>query len=106
MACKNNGNRLVLDLALANLPARPHATYEVSRISTISGLVEAGLGVAAVPRLQMPESGHPTLACVPLVAPTVMRTLGLIHKRGHPLSPPAKQFYDLIAQSQRHLKAA
>jgi DNA-binding transcriptional LysR family regulator len=106
MACKGNGSRLVLDLALAHLPARPHATYEVSRILTISSLVEAGLGVAAVPRLQMPESGHPTLACIPLVAPTVMRTLGLIHKRGHPLSAPAKQLYDLIAQSQRHLKAA
>ena len=105
-ACKGTGNRLVLDLAPANLPARLKLCYEVSRISTLPGLVEAGLGLAAVPRLLMPDSDHPTLACVPLVAPTVMRTLGLIGKRGRPLSHPAQQLYGLIAQTQRHLKAA
>lgn len=106
MSCKGIGNRFVLDLGLAKLPVLLRSCYEVSRISTIPGLVEAGLGVAAVPRLLMPDSGNPGLTCVPLVAPTITRTLGLIRKRGRPLSPPAQQLYDLIGRAQRHLKAA
>jgi DNA-binding transcriptional LysR family regulator len=106
MACKGIGNRFVLDLGLAKLPVLLRSCYEVTRISTIPGLVEAGLGIAAVPRLLMPNSASPALACVPLVAPTITRTLGLIRKRGRLLSHPAQQVYDLITQSQRHLKAA
>jgi DNA-binding transcriptional LysR family regulator len=96
---KGSGNRLVLDLALASILPRPRWCYEVRRLSTIPALVEAGLGVAAVPRLLMTTCGHPTLACVPLVAPIVMRTLGLIRKRGRQLSPAARQLYDLIVQA-------
>jgi DNA-binding transcriptional LysR family regulator len=96
---KGSGNRLVLDLALANLLPRPRWCYEVRRLSTIPALVEAGLGIAAVPRLLMAASAHPKLACVPLVAPVVVRTLGLIRKRGRPLSPPARQLYDSIVQA-------
>jgi hypothetical protein len=29
-----------------------------------------------------------------------MRTLGLIRKRGRPLSPPARQLYDMISEAQ------
>lgn len=106
MACKGIGNRLVLDLALASLPLRLHSSYEVSRMSTIPSLVEAGLGVATVPQLMMPYSGSPALVCVPLVAPIITRTLGLIRKRGRSMSHPTQQFYDLVARAQRHLKAA
>jgi DNA-binding transcriptional LysR family regulator len=97
---RGSGNRLVLDLALGNLLPRQRWCYEVKRLATIPALVEAGLGIAAVPRLLISESAHPALVCVPLVDPTVMRTLGLIRKRGRPLSPPARQLYDMISEAQ------
>ena len=51
---KSSGNRLMIDLALTEIRARPPWFYEVRHVSTLVGLVEAGLGVAAVPRLAMP----------------------------------------------------
>jgi DNA-binding transcriptional LysR family regulator len=94
---KSSGNRLLIDLALAERRERPRWFYEVRHVSTLLGLVEAGLGVAAVPQLALPGAGHPTLAAVPLVEPTVTRTLGLIRRQGRTLSPAAQELYALLA---------
>ena len=96
----SSGNRLLIDAALANYASRPHWLYEVRHVATLLGLVEAGLGVAAVPQLAMPEAGHPTLASVTLTEPLLTRTLGLIRRRGHSLSPAAQQLYTLIEETR------
>jgi DNA-binding transcriptional LysR family regulator len=101
---KSSGNRLLIDLALAGTPERPRWFYEVRHVSTLLGLVEAGLGVAAVPRLAMPGAGHPTLAAVPLVEPAVTRTLGLIRRQGRTLSPAAQELYAML-EAQRTARA-
>ena len=98
---KSSGNRLIIDLALAEMRARPRWFYEVRHVSTLLGLVEAGLGVAAVPRLAMPESGHPLLVSIPLVEPTVERTLGIVRRRARSLSPAALELYHLVKQEPR-----
>lgn len=100
---KASGNRLVMDLALASIRDRPQAYFETRHVSTLVGFVESGLGVAAVPRLSMPRKGHPLLVSVPISAPEVTRTVGLIKRRGRSLSPEAEQLYDMlrtIAQGQ------
>jgi DNA-binding transcriptional LysR family regulator len=51
---RTSGNRVLLDQALAGLPNRPQAIYEAQHVTTTLGLVEAGLGVAAVPSMAMP----------------------------------------------------
>ena len=56
-------------------------------------------GVAVVPRLSMPQGEHATLAMVPLVEPTVDRTVGLIHRRGRELPPMARKLYQLIEKT-------
>jgi DNA-binding transcriptional LysR family regulator len=94
---KSSGNRLLIDLALAGAKERPRWFYEMRHISTMLGLVEAGLGVAAVPRLALPSTEHPTLAHVPLVDPKVTRTLGLIRRRGRTLPPAAQELYAMLA---------
>jgi DNA-binding transcriptional LysR family regulator len=94
---KASGNRLLLDLALSDAPIRPSWFCEVQHVSALVSLVEAGLGVAAVPRLAMPPDGHPTLVSRPLVDPTITRTVGLIRRRGRLLSPAAQELYDLLA---------
>jgi len=94
---KASGNRLLLDLALAELPVKPQWQYEVRHVSMPPALVEAGLGVAAVPQLAMPATEHPQLIAIPLVEPKVTRTLGLMRRRGRSLSPPAEELYALIA---------
>src|SRR6185369_12776654 len=44
---KASGNRLLLDQALAHVSGRPQSIYEAQHVTTMLGLVEAGLGVAA-----------------------------------------------------------
>ncbi len=96
-----SGNRLLLDQALAGVPGRPQSIYETQHITTALGLVEAGLGVAAVPSMAMPGVDHPLLVSVPLVDPIVTRKLGLIQRRGRKLSPAAQQLYDLFAPMKK-----
>ena len=96
-----SGNRVLLDQALAGVLGRPQAIYETQHVTTSLGLVEAGLGVAAVPSMAMPPKDHPLLVSVPLVDPVVTRKVGLIRRRGRPLSPAARQLYDLFGQLKR-----
>lgn len=105
MVTKASGNRFLLDMALTDIPARPRWFCEAQHVSTLVGLVEAGLGVAAVPRLAMPPDGYPSLVSIPLVNPTVTRTVGLIRRRNRPLSPAAQQLYDQIAAVGKQVKS-
>jgi DNA-binding transcriptional LysR family regulator len=93
---KASGNRFLLDMALSDLPMRPRWFCEAQHVSTLVNLVEAGLGVAAVPRLAMPPPGHTGLVSVPLVEPTITRSVGLIRRVGRTLAPAAQQLYDQI----------
>jgi DNA-binding transcriptional LysR family regulator len=94
---KTSGNRLLLDQALAGSAVRPEGLYETQHVTTQLGLVEAGLGVAAVPSLAMPGKDHPLLVSIPLVDPVVTRRVGLIRRKGRTLSPAAQQLYDVFA---------
>ena len=98
---KNSGNRLLLDQALAGVAGQPRGSFETQHVTTMLGLVEAGLGVAVVPSMAMPEKGHPLLVSVPLVEPIVTRKVGLIHRRGRSLAPAAQQLYDLCIEVKR-----
>ncbi len=63
-------------------------------------MVEAGLGVAAVPQLAMP-AGNSHLIAVALTSPAVRRELGLITQRGLSLSPAAKELYGFITDLKK-----
>ena len=95
---KVSGNRLLLDQALAQVAGRPQSIYEVQHVTTQIGMVEAGLGVAAVPSLAMPAADHPLLVSVPLDEPVVTRQVGLIRRRGRSLSPSTQQLYDFLIE--------
>ena len=70
--------------------------YEVRHLSTSLGLVEAGLGVSALPCLAMPHSGNSTVVSVPLVEPVIRRTLGMIRVKNRPLSAAAERLASLL----------
>ncbi|MDS1141434.1 LysR substrate-binding domain-containing protein [Pusillimonas sp. SM2304] len=95
---KSSGNRVLLDSALAQSPRRPTSFFEVAHVSSLLGLVEARLGVAAVPQLALPPHNHSTLKGIPLVCPEVSRTLGLLRKKHNPLPHAAQILYDLIKE--------
>jgi DNA-binding transcriptional LysR family regulator len=95
---KASGNRLLLDQALSGLPGRPQAIYETEHVTTMLGLVEAGLGVAAVPSIAMPAADHPLLVSVPLLDPVISRRIGLIQRKGRTLSPAAQQLHAFFSE--------
>lgn len=95
---KASGNRLLLDQALLHVEGRPQSIYEAQHVTTMLGLVEAGLGVAAVPSIAMPAADHPLLVSVPLVDPIVSRKVGLIRRKGRSLSPAAQQFFGFFVE--------
>ncbi len=98
---KSSGNRLLIDQALAGVAGRPQGLYEAQHVTTLLGLVEAGLGVAAVPSLAMPARDHPLLVSIPLDEPVVTRVVGLIRRRGRALAPAAQQLYEFFAEIDR-----
>jgi DNA-binding transcriptional LysR family regulator len=98
---KDSGNRLLIDAALAKSGKRSQSAFEVSHVLTLLGMVEAGLGVAAVPQLALPLTTHPTLVGIPLIKPRVSRTLGLISRHGRTLSPASQVLYDMLREAGR-----
>ncbi|VCU70173.1 Hydrogen peroxide-inducible genes activator [Pigmentiphaga humi] len=98
---KGSGNRLLIEAALAKSGRRSQNAIEVSHILTLLGMVEAGLGVAAVPQLALPLTSHATLVGIPLAQPRVSRTLGLITKHGRALAPAANVLYGMLREAGR-----
>ena len=98
-----SGNRLLLDQALSTLrPARPSVCV-TRHVTTMLGLVEAGLGVAAVPSIALPEGDHAVLKQVPLIEPEVLRDVGLIQRRGRTLTPAALELARRVRETRRGL---
>ncbi|VXC92520.1 Uncharacterized HTH-type transcriptional regulator YbhD [Burkholderia sp. 8Y] len=97
---KTSGNRLLLDQALAAVAPRAPSVCETRHVTTMLGLIEAGLGVAAVPSMAMPGHDHPILTSVPLVEPVVKRRVGIVRRRGRPLTPAAQEFHRTIIETK------
>lgn len=93
---RRSGNRLILDRALLPRGIQPNWRYEAEHLSTSLGLVEAGLGVAVVPRLALPRGPHPVLVACPLGEPRIDRATGVVLKRGAEPGPAARALLDLL----------
>ena len=98
---KTSGNRLLLDQALSAVAPQTPSVCETRHVTTMLGLVEAGLGVAAVPSLAMPGRANQIFTSVPLVDPVVKRRLGIVRRRGRSLTPAAQEFYRTIMEVKR-----
>ncbi|PUB51464.1 LysR family transcriptional regulator [Enterobacter sp. OLF] len=98
---KTSGNRNLLDRLLGDIiPERP-SVCETRHVTTMLGMVEGGIGIAAVPAMSMPTSEHTLLTHLPLVAPEVKRTVGLIRRRGRIQSYIAAELEKQITEQYR-----
>lgn len=96
------GNRALIDDALGCRREQMTWRYECQHVATAVSLVAEGLGVAILPRLSIEGSDAPGVRAVTLRNPGISRTLGVISKKGLPLSPAATALVGLI---RRRLKA-
>jgi DNA-binding transcriptional LysR family regulator len=85
-------NMEVLDAALRGVDWRPAAKYEIDHLSTSLGLVEAGLGIAVVPRAALAAQLPPGMIMRPLIEPKATRSLGLFRRRNWALPAVARHF--------------
>ncbi len=90
--------RSLTDRAFAKAQITPHITMEVDQLATISGLVQVGYGVSALPSLCLPVVARPDLTWRSIVNPEAERSLGLLTRRRHDLSLAANAFLDEIYQ--------
>ena len=95
------GNRVLIDDALGARRDLMTWRYEVQHVATALGMVQAGAGLTVVPRLSVDLSDEPGLATVTLRNPGVVRTLGIVARRGHPLTPAASHLAGLF---EKHLR--
>lgn len=93
-----SGNRLLIEQGLAGSGARPRWNCEAQHVPAVLSLIEAGVGVGAVPQLALTRDTP--LVGVPLVAPRIARSVGVVRRRGRPLNPAAQAFHDAVVAAR------
>lgn len=91
-----SGNRLLIDQGLAQLAARPRWIGEVLHVPALLSVIQAGLGVGAVPAHGLAGPAGHGLVSVELVEPLLSRQVGILSKRGQPASPAVQAFRDVV----------
>jgi DNA-binding transcriptional LysR family regulator len=89
--------RKATDRLLAEHSVAVEYTGEFDNIETIKRAVEIGQGVAIVPLAAIrPELEQGTLKAVQLSEATLLRPVGIIHKKSRHLSPAAVKFIEIL----------
>jgi len=84
------GTRMLLDRLTGELGFSPHLVFESMELTTVAGLVSAGLGVALLP-LDDPYLAPRSIVLRPL-DPPAHRELGMVWRAGAQEAPPVDQF--------------
>lgn len=91
-------NRLLIDEALDRRREVMHWHFEVQRVPTAIGMVQAGLGLTVLPLSGLEAHRPPGLVGIPLRNPAVARGIGLVALRDHPLPPAAALLARLVSE--------
>jgi len=86
--------RQVLDEAAAKAGITLRPVHEVYHHDTLTGIVAAGHGVGAMPGMTISMMRHPQLAVARIVEPKISRSIGILKRRGEPLTPAAQKLVD------------
>ena len=81
-------------------PVRP--VLEYPSVGSCGALVEAGLGIAALPVLALSLLNMTALAAVPLQRPTMSRPIGIVTRIGRSLSPVSRTFIEGLLELRAH----
>ncbi len=90
------GNRVLMDDKLGAAGERLRWAVEVQHVSTAVAMVASGVGLTVVPRGAVEVVRASNLACVPLRSPGIARTLGVVTRRGIPLTPLAAELLAIV----------
>jgi LysR family transcriptional regulator, carnitine catabolism transcriptional activator len=98
-ASRHSGVRIYSERAAENAGVQLQPSYLTDTLSTAIALVRHCLGCAAMPALSLQSLNLDQIAVRPLEEPEVWREVGLVRRRGWPLSPSALSFAQLVRQA-------
>lgn len=87
--------RETLDATMKKHGLKITPKYEVQHHYTLGGMVEAGLGITALPSMAVSMLSRPLLRIVP-IKPSPTREVGIITLRRRKLSPAPQAFIDMF----------
>jgi LysR family transcriptional regulator, carnitine catabolism transcriptional activator len=79
-------------------PARMNSVMELDQLSTVAGMVRAGLGISIVPTLTLFHFQGPDLATLPIDAPALHRRIFVVRRSDRSLSIAAQTLLDFLVQ--------
>jgi len=91
---RNSSVRKHLDQALGEAAAPP--LLEVEHLATVTGLVQAGVGVSLVPGMTLFHFQRPGLVIRSLAGRALTRPLYMVRRKGRALSVAAQGLHDLL----------
>jgi len=100
-----SANRQQIDEALAAAGIAAPWFDEVEHLSSMLGLLRSGAAIGVLPRLAL-DAGGDELQTRPLVAPAIVRRIGLIRRQDAELSRPAQTLWTLLAAALRQRQSA
>jgi len=91
--------RVALERAAAEIGLELVPTYELVYHYSVGCMVQAGLGVTALPSMALPLLNLPGLVSVPIVSPRITRTIGIIRRKGGGVSPSSREFLSVLSET-------
>jgi len=92
--------RKAIDRALKHHGVKVDVVMEFDNVETIKQAIGIAAGVSILPRpTVVMESGMRTLATVPLGLSGLARPIGLIYRRGKPLTPVVARFIETLRKA-------
>ncbi len=91
---RNSSVRQALDAALH--PLQTQTLLEVDQLATVTGMVEAGLGISVVPALTLFHFERDSLVTRPLKIANLTRKIYVVRRQTGSLSVAAQALHDLI----------
>jgi len=77
-------------------PMQLHTMMELEQLSTVAGMVRAGLGITIVPSLTLFHFADARLATRPLYAPALVRRVYMVRRADRPLSTAAAGLHEMV----------
>ena len=89
---------MIIDDALGSRREGLTWRFEVQHIQTAVALVKAGVALTVIPSRAFDSVDERGLKLVPLRNPSITRQLGIVSRRGTPLSPLADELRKIIVE--------
>lgn len=98
MLTRESALRFMVDHGLATAGVTVRPAFEVTQITTVLSMIEAGLGVAVLPAYARLVGHGATIRMRPLIAPELTRDIGILKATDRSLPPGADAFIRTLSR--------